>query len=172
MKDRRSLFRNIRMSKIITTIILFCCVYFSSNSYGDQESLDLNRTLKLEAVLDSLKKGDAAALSAILPELKKDEASKLILQISKSWGDLAKISTAQENLPEEFDKGRMEIVGNWGEGATSSGKWLELKSKEAPNRWLRIGLLFQKGSSDAKQFLAVEIQSAEKGGAEKPATGS
>ena len=157
------------MSKFITTIIAVCCVSFSPGSYGDQKSLDLSRAAKVDAVLKSLRKEDAESLSAVLPELTKEDASKLIKQISKSWGDLAKLSAVEEKLPKDFDKGAMRIVGHWGSEETRAGQWLELKSDEAPKRWLRIGLLFQKGSSDAKQILAVEFRDIDQGDVDKAA---
>ncbi len=50
----------------------------------------------------------------------------------------------------------MKIIADWSNGETQIGRWIELKSEDTPNRLIRIGLLFPKGSSKAKQFMAVE----------------
>ncbi len=144
------------MSKIIKMLALLCSLVPVLNGFADQKSLDADRSGKLEAVFESLKKSDAEALASTLPGLQEKEALAVIQRNSIHWGDLTKLSTTKERLAEPSDKGSMEIVVHWGSGTTSSGRWMELRSREFPNWQMRIGLLFPTGSSDAKQFLAVE----------------
>ncbi|MGI9244841.1 MAG: hypothetical protein ACR2RV_28820 [Verrucomicrobiales bacterium] len=73
-------------------------------------------------------------------------------------------------VPKALDKGEMEIVVQWGAGATDSGSWLELESPAVAGYLLRIGLMFPKKSVAAKQFLAVQFPQAEQAGARQATT--
>ena len=121
-----------------------------------QEALDANREATLGAILDSLKRSDAGALSAKLPGLTREEAGAVLQRISKQWGDLSKLTATTEKLPDRFNKGNMGVVEHWGNEATVFGRWLDLRSNAVPSRWLRLGVLFAKGDSKPRQFMAVE----------------
>lgn len=131
----------------------------SSHPRG-QEALDSSRHARLGAVLDALKKGDAATLSANFPGLSPEEAAASIQRIANRWGDLSKLTASTEKLDVRFTKSNMEVVEHFGKRPTAFGRWLDLHSEAAPGRRLRIGVHFAKGESEPRQFSAVEWKEA------------
>ena len=119
------------------------------------EEVDSSMKTTLAAVFDALKKSDAQALAANMPGLSREEAAAMVQRIASQWGDLSKLMIAEE-FPAQLDKGDMKVIADWGTKATSTGKWLNLRSDAAPGRWLRVGLLYAKNNTQPRQLLAVE----------------
>lgn len=144
------------MNHCIALLVLTGLFIISSRIHADQELLQQQRTARLETVFESLRMRDPGTLASCLTGLSEQEASALIQTISASWGDLAKLRATGERLPSHFDKGNMNPVARWGSKPTQTGVWMLLRSDDASNRWLRIGLLFASEESDARQLWAVE----------------
>ena len=86
----------------------------------------------------------------------EEEASKILKTISEHWGDMTKLVKADGDVGQQLDKGRMKTIVHWGSEGTQAGRWFRLNSPKSKGTVMRIGLLFPKGSSVARQFLAVE----------------
>lgn len=145
------------MSRLIQAFVILFQLVLASSGSCNQEKLDADRTRKLQTLFESIQHGSKTELAACLPGLSEEEASKMLKKISEHWGDVSKLVHAGRDPGDKWDKGRMKTIVQWGSESTQVGKWFTLSSPEAKETTvMRIGLLFPKGSSEARQILAVE----------------
>ncbi len=144
------------MSRFIQAFVILFQLGLASSGFCNQEKLDTDRARKLQTVFESIQHGNKTELASCLPGLSEEEASKMLKKISEHWGDASKLVKAGIDPGEKLDKGKMKTIVHWGSENTQIGKWFSLHSPEAKGTVMRIGLLFPKGSSEARQFLAVE----------------
>ena len=150
------------MTKAITAFVILFQLAFVSSALCNQKSLDADRTRELQNVFKAVQNNSNIELASCLPGLSQEEASKILKEISKNWGDVTKLDKAEIKQSKKFDKGKMKTIAYWGSESTQTGKWFDLTSSESNETVMRIGLLFSKGSSDPRQFLAVQWQSEPK----------
>ena len=156
------------MKKCIQTFVVLVQLAFASGGFCNQEELDARRTRKLQGVFEAIQQGDKTALASLLSGLSSEEASKMLNTLSKHWGDAGKLVKVEDNADEKLDKGKMKTIVHWGTESTQAGTWLRLSSPDAKGTVMRIGLLFPKDSSEARQFMAVEWDVPAAAPAEKP----
>ena len=142
--------------------LFFIFTAISSVGFCDQRDLDLKRNLQLEKSIKALMKNDVVALRSILSnrlqKLTREEALLMIKTISQRWKDLSKLEKASdEDQKIIFNKGEMITIAHWGSQGTQIGRWSLLKSPQVKGRFLRIGLLYQKGKSEVRQFIVDEV---------------
>ena len=144
------------MSRLIQAFVILFQLVLASSGSCNQEKLDADRTRKLQTLFESIQHGNKTELAACLPGLSEEKASKMLKTISEHWGDVSKLVHAGSDPGDKLDKGKMKTIVHWGSESTQAGKWFSLSSPEAKETVMRIGLLFPKGSSEARQILAIE----------------
>jgi hypothetical protein len=156
--------------------ILLIQTIVASSAFCKEDSLDNARSAKLKQVVTALATADADALQSVLSgehqTISKEEASSLLKTITTSWGDLKMLEEINEaELQTTFNKGDMHVIAHWGKLPTQYGKWMLFRTPNRENYYLRIGLLFGKGSEHAGQFVACEFPAPKKTTPNKPDAG-
>ncbi len=135
----------------------------SVNSKENNEEFSLNekRNNKLDCIIEYLKKRDSDQLNKTLSDYRpvaKEETVKIIQDLYQQWGDFSKaIEYKEEKL---FNKGDGVIISNLNFTNTHFGKWKTFKSNSAKS-FLRIGLLFKKGSAEIGAFIIEQYLEAD-----------
>lgn len=156
------------MSRSIQAFVILFQLVLASSGFCNQEKLDADRTRKLQTVFESIQHGNKTELASCLPGLSEEEASKMLKKISERWGDASKLVKEGSDPGDKLDKGKMKTIVHWGSESTQIGKWFSLSSPASKVTVMRIGLLFPKGSSEPRQFLAVEWDALSIAPNEKP----
>lgn len=129
---------------------------------GSQDSLGQRRTARLNQAVAALVSADADSLRAVMTgerqAISKEEALSILKKVTDAWGELRKLEEVNEaDLKTTFDKGDMQILVHWGTTPTQYGVWKLFRSDKRKDSYLRIGLLFAKGSDQVGQFIVAEF---------------
>ncbi len=112
-------------------------------------TIDEKRELKLNQLIAHLKKGNAVELASMLSDYEatsRYQAEEIINDLNQYWGDLSKSEVLGEKEP--FNKGELIFKTHLQFLPTHAGVWATYKSSDPNHKsFLRIGLLFEKGSA-------------------------
>ncbi len=164
------------MKKAQTLILILLQLLLATVAFSGQDSIDEDRSAKLKQAVAALASVDTEALRSVLSgehqAISSEAAASLALTIAQTWGDLAKLEQVDEaSLETPFDKGDMHVLARWGTLPTQYGSWMLFRSEARKNHYLRIGLLFAKGSTEIGQFIAAEFPVEPKAQPSKPDAG-
>lgn len=134
----------------------------SGGATGGQALLDQQRATKLGAAVISLVSTNADSLCAVLnsdrQEISKEEALSIIEKIKHSFGELGNLEEIDEaDLSRKLNAEDLDMVVHWGSQATHFGRWKLFRSDKQKDSYLRVGLLFHKGSAQVGQFVVAKI---------------
>ena len=127
----------------------------SVNSKENKIELTLNekRNNMLDHIIEHLKKRETDQLREILSNYRpitKEESVKIIKDLYQEWGDFSKAVEYKEK--KSFNKGDEIIISHLSFTTTHFGKWKTFKNNNTKS-FLRIGLLFKKGSAKIGGFI-------------------
>jgi len=143
-------------------VLLVLQILSAGVAFGDQASLDKERATKLNQVVAALVSTNADSLCAVLSsehqKLSKEKALSILDKIKQSFGEFGKLEEINEtDLDRKLNSADLDFVVDWGSQTTHFGRWKLFRSDKRSDSYLRVGLLFHKGSAQAGQFVIAKV---------------